>query len=58
MGTGERVGEPLQGHTGEASSVAISSDGEYIVTGSYDKTLQIMKRETGGCVEKPVARTH
>ena len=37
--TGGQVGNPLQGHTGVALSVAFSPDGSHIVSGSEDQTI-------------------
>ena len=38
----------LRGHTGSVSSVAISPDGERIVTGSFDNTARVWDAITGG----------
>ena len=43
----------LEEHTGRVSSVAISTDGSKIVSGSGDKTVLIWSMETG---EVPVSR--
>lgn len=39
--TGRLVGEPLAGHTAAVASVAFSSDGYRIASGSHDTTLRI-----------------
>jgi len=41
METGEQVLGPLEGHTGTVSSVAISPDGRFIVSGSRDQTVRV-----------------
>ncbi|KIK36537.1 hypothetical protein CY34DRAFT_94188, partial [Suillus luteus UH-Slu-Lm8-n1] len=40
-GTGEPVGEPLQGHSYSVTSVSFSPDGTRIVTGSWDTTVRL-----------------
>ena len=45
MGCINRCG--LKGHTGEVNSVAFSSDGMQIVSGSYDKSVQVWDASTG-----------
>ena len=37
----------LEGHTDSVSSVAISTDGAKIVSGSNDKTVRVWSLETG-----------
>ncbi len=39
--TGQPVGPPLTGHTGQVESVAFSPDGTRIVSGSGDNTLRL-----------------
>ena len=41
MGIGQCVGEPLRGHGGLMSSVAISGDGQRILSRSTDRTVRI-----------------
>jgi WD40 repeat protein len=38
--TGNPVGEPLHGHTIWVKSVAFSSDGKCVVSGSFDRTIR------------------
>ena len=38
------------GHASNVSSVAVSPDGRYIVSGSWDKTLRVWELETGRCL--------
>ncbi len=40
-GTGQQVGNALEGHTNWVRAVAYSPDGKHIVSGSHDKTLRI-----------------
>ncbi|KAJ3898574.1 WD40-repeat-containing domain protein [Lentinula edodes] len=40
----------LQGHTGQVSSVAFSTNGERIISGSWDKSIRIWNGETGEIV--------
>ena len=54
MKAGECGREPLRGHTEWVSSVAISSDGRYVVSGSADCTLRIWDVKTGECVGEPL----
>ena len=46
----------LKGHTGSVISVAFSSDGKRILTGSLDKTARVWDTETGQ--EKAVLKGH
>jgi WD40 repeat protein len=47
--TGECV-TSLRGHTDRVNSVAVSPDGQYVISGSWDKTVKIWDRMTGECV--------
>ncbi|MCG6137348.1 MAG: WD40 repeat domain-containing protein [Nostoc sp. LLA-1] len=42
-----RLGHTLTGHTGKVASVAISADGEVLVSGCADKTINIWQLNTG-----------
>ncbi|QRW06799.1 Vegetative incompatibility protein HET-E-1 [Ceratobasidium sp. AG-Ba] len=52
--TGQRVGQPLQGHTNSVNSVAYSHDSAYIVSGSADNTVRIWDARTGHQVGQPL----
>ena len=52
--TGGQVGNSLQGHTEDVSSVAFSPDGRHIVSGSHDQTIQVWDAQTGGQVGNPL----
>ena len=41
----------LSGHTDDASSVAFSSDGRSLVSGSDDKTVKLWDMQTGGAIK-------
>ena len=41
----------LSGHTGSVMSVAFSSDGRSLVSGSYDNTIKLWDMQTGGVVK-------
>src|SRR6202021_3891354 len=43
----------LQGHDNIVSSVAFSSDGKHIASGSQDKTIRVWDAETGQIVSGP-----
>ncbi|KAG1843729.1 WD40-repeat-containing domain protein, partial [Suillus tomentosus] len=53
-GTGQPVGEPLEGHTDWVRSVSFSPDGTRIVSGSDDKTIQLWDAGTGQPVGEPL----
>ena len=40
----------LTGHSGQVSSVALTPDGRYVVSGSNDKTLRVWELASGQCV--------
>jgi len=48
--TGVVVGKPLEGHTDVVLSVAYSSDGRHIISGSRDSTIRIWDAKTGTAV--------
>ncbi|KAG8731513.1 hypothetical protein FRC10_001659, partial [Ceratobasidium sp. 414] len=54
MHTGAATLDPLQGHSGLVRSVAISSDGRRIVSGSDDDTLRIWDAHTGAAILDPL----
>jgi len=57
--TGNAVGKPLEGHTHWVQSVAYSTDGCYITSGSADKTIRIWDAKTGVAVGNPLeGHTH
>lgn len=45
-----RCDRTLQGHSYTVSSVAMSPDGQYIVSGSEDRTIKVWSLRTGECV--------
>ncbi|MEJ6487580.1 hypothetical protein N0Y54_41095 [Nostoc punctiforme UO1] len=46
MNTGKEI-RTLLGHSSYVNSVAISPDGQSIISGSYDKTIKIWNLNTG-----------
>ncbi|KAG8742193.1 hypothetical protein FRC10_001889 [Ceratobasidium sp. 414] len=52
--TGQRVGQPLRGHTRLVNSVAYSPDDAHIVSGSDDGTLRIWDAHTNEMVGEPL----
>ena len=48
------MGNPLHGHTSSVHSVAFSPDGRHIVSGSWDKTIQLWDVQTGSQVGNPL----
>ena len=47
----------LLGHTDSVTSVAVSSDGKYVVSGSEDKSVKIWSTETGDVVQSLTGHT-
>lgn len=45
--SGKRIGEPMAGHTGRVSALALTPDGRQIVSGSYDGTLRHWDIQSG-----------
>ena len=54
--TGDVV-RSLTGHTNDGNSVAFSSDGKYVVSGSGDKSVKIWSTETGDVVRSLTGHT-
>ena len=52
--TGEPIGKPLEGHTGDVNSAAFSTDGKRILSASDDETLRLWDAITGEPVGEPV----
>jgi WD domain, G-beta repeat/AAA ATPase domain len=52
--TGKQIGLPLVGHTDGVNSVAYSSDGKRIFSGSSDKTVRIWDAQTGKQIGQPL----
>ena len=40
----------LEGHSDYVTAVAVSPDGQHVISGSGDKTVKIWDRTTGECV--------
>jgi WD40 repeat protein len=51
-----RAERKMRGHTADITNMAFSSDGEYLVTASWDKTVIIWRTETGE--ERVILRGH
>ena len=49
MESGKSLGEPLRGHEGKVSSVAVSGDGRVTFSGSTDYTVRVWNNEIGSC---------
>ena len=41
----------FEGHSDELTSVAMSSDGSHIVSGSWDETVKLWSATSGECVK-------
>ena len=52
--TGEAVGTPLRGQSAQVTSVAKSSDGEFIFSGSWDCTVERWRAYTGEAISDPL----
>ena len=46
--------QPLQGHSGSVLSVAFSSDGKRLASGSSDQTICIWDAQTGNLILDPL----
>jgi WD40 repeat protein len=51
---GVSVGQPMQGDNDSVTSIAFSSDGKQIASGSWDKTIELWNVEMGAGVGKPM----
>ena len=56
--TGDLVSGPFKGHTNNVMSVSFSPDTNYIVSGSFDKTIIVWDTKTGDVVSGPFYRPH
>ncbi|CAE6509641.1 unnamed protein product [Rhizoctonia solani] len=53
---GERILDPVVGHSGRVSSLAFSPDGSLIASGSYDRTLRLWNPQGGIQIDDPSMR--
>jgi WD40 repeat protein len=49
VGSGQLLAS-LQGHTGAVRGVALSADGQLVVSGGYDGTVRLWEASTGACL--------
>lgn len=47
----------LEGHSGFVSDVALSNNGEYVVSSSWDRSLRLWNLKTGECHQKFIGHT-
>jgi WD40 repeat protein len=52
--TGRPLCEPLRGHTGVVLSVSFSPDGNFVYSGSYDKTIRAWDPHRGISIGRPL----
>jgi WD40 repeat protein len=52
--TGQKVGDPMAGHTDAVSSIAISPDGHTIASGGDDRTVRLWNADTGDAIGIPL----
>jgi len=52
--TGQPLGDPMEGHTDYVNTVAISGDGQVIVSGSRDNTVRRWDAHTGQPLGDPM----
>jgi len=55
VNTGKTFGDPMKGHTGTVTGVAVSSNGHRIVSSSEDRNLRMWDAATGKPVGQPIA---
>lgn len=54
MQTGQQLGQPLHGHTGEIESMAFSPDGSMLASGGWDQTILLWDVRTGQQIGGPL----
>jgi len=47
----------LEGHSGFVSDVALSNNGEYVVSSSWDRSLRLWNLKSGECIQKFLGHT-
>jgi DNA-binding beta-propeller fold protein YncE len=52
--SGHPFGQPLTGHSGQVTSVALSPDGQRIASGSFDNTVRVWDAATGKPIGQPL----
>ncbi|KAG8989070.1 hypothetical protein FRB90_002417, partial [Tulasnella sp. 427] len=52
--SGNRIGQPLEGHDRAVSSVCSSPDGKLLASGSYDRTVRLWNPQTGEVIGEPL----
>lgn len=54
LATGEKVGEPLAGHTGTVQDLAFGYDGQVLASTSEDRTVRLWHLATGSQIGEPM----